>query len=91
MDQKRWQNSATTNSLNFSALNDAENLENFWMQVYRGTGMAISSVVFPNGNVGIGTIPSEKLTVNGNEGRVARAGTQADQKAGARAKAPWAR
>jgi hypothetical protein len=51
VDQKRWQNYATTlnpttSVLRFSALNDAENSENFWMQVYRGAGTAIESVVF---------------------------------------------
>jgi hypothetical protein len=29
VEQKRWQNYATTNALNFSALNDAETSENF--------------------------------------------------------------
>jgi hypothetical protein len=68
-DQKRWQNYATTNSLNFSALNDAENSENFWMQVHRGAGTAISSVVFPNGKVGIGTAnPAYNLHVAGSAG-----------------------
>jgi len=56
VDQKRWQNYATYNVLNFSALNDAENAENFWMRIFRGAGTAISSVVFPNGNVGIGNL-----------------------------------
>src|SRR6516165_2197082 len=56
VDQKRWQNYATYNVLNFSALNDAENAENFWMRIFRGAGTAISSVVFPNGNVGIGDL-----------------------------------
>ena len=67
VDQKRWQNYATTNLLNFSALNDAENSENFWMQVHRGVGTAISSVIFPNGNVGIGTnAPASRLDVKGD-------------------------
>jgi hypothetical protein len=57
VDQKRWQNYAAAGVLNFSALNDAENSENFWMQVFRGAGTAIESVVFPNSNLGIGDIP----------------------------------
>jgi hypothetical protein len=63
-DEKRWQNYASPKALNFTSLNDAENAETFWLQVNRGTGTAISSVVLPNGNVGIGTFgPSAKLSV----------------------------
>jgi hypothetical protein len=66
VDQKRWQNYASPSSLQFTALNDAENFETPWLQVFRGTGTAISLVKFPSGNVGIGNIlPSEKLTVDG--------------------------
>jgi len=66
-DQKKWQNYASTTALNFTALNDAENAETFWLQVARGAGTAITSVTFPSGNVGIGTTtPSEKLHVVGN-------------------------
>jgi hypothetical protein len=54
-DQGRWQMYAAPGGLNFSALNDAENAETFWMRVMRGAGTSISNVVFPNGNVGIGT------------------------------------
>jgi len=55
-DQKLWQNYAaklneSISVLNFSALNDAENSENFWMNVCRGPGTAIQSVIFPNGHV----------------------------------------
>jgi hypothetical protein len=65
-DQKKWQNYATTNALNFSALNDAESAETIWMGVGRGAGTAISHVVFPSGTVGIGSFgsaPSNILTV----------------------------
>ena len=76
----KWQNYASADYLVFSALNDAENSETGWLTVYRGTGTDIDSVVFPNGNVGIGVDPSDKLHVNG-ELRVANcvknsAGTQ---------------
>jgi hypothetical protein len=55
-DGKRWQNYASTNALNFTALNDAENAETFWLQVNRGAGTAISSVIFPNGNLVINNL-----------------------------------
>ena len=64
--EKRWQNYAAPNALYFTALNDAENAETFWLQVNRGAGTTISNVVFPNGNVGIGTTnPAATLEVNG--------------------------
>jgi hypothetical protein len=67
INQKKWQNYANANSLNFTALNDAESAETFWMQVNRGAGTAITNVVFPSGNVGIGnSSPTEKLQVTGN-------------------------
>lgn len=67
LNQKKWQNYATLTALNFTALNDAENAETFWMQVNRGAGTSINNVVFPSGNIGIGnTNPSEKLQVTGN-------------------------
>lgn len=66
VDGKRWQNYAALNSLNFTAVNDAENAETGWLQAIRGPGTTISSVVFPNGKVGIGMAsPAEKLSVNG--------------------------
>ncbi len=68
-DQKKWQNYASTTGLNFTALNDAENAETFWLQVARGAGTAITSVTFPSGNVGIGTTaPAALLHVNGTAG-----------------------
>jgi Chaperone of endosialidase len=61
-DEGRWQNYAAPNRLSLTALNDAENTEIFWLLVNRGLGTAISSVTFPSGNVGIGTInPSSTL------------------------------
>jgi len=66
-DEGRWQNYATTGALNFSALNDAENAETFWLQVSRGSGTSISSVIFPNGNVVInqlGTAGTDHLCRN---------------------------
>jgi hypothetical protein len=63
-DEKRWQNYASSKALNFTSLNDTETAETFWLQVNRGTGTAISNVVLPNGNVGIGGFgPSAKLSV----------------------------
>ena len=67
-DEKRWQNYAGPNALNFTTVNDAENAGASWLQVNRGAGTAISSVVFPNGNVGIGTTaPINILHLNGNQ------------------------
>jgi hypothetical protein len=64
-DAKKWQNYATTNTLVFSALNDAENSEGSWLQVNRA-GTTISGVVFPFGNVAIGIASTpDKLGVNG--------------------------
>ena len=54
--EKRWQNYAATSALYFSALNDFENNETVWLQVNRGTGISISSVVFPSGYVVINNL-----------------------------------
>jgi hypothetical protein len=56
VDAKRWQNYGSLNALNFTALNDAEDAETVWLRVNRGTGTAISSVVFPEGNVVINNL-----------------------------------
>lgn len=64
LTNEKWQNYASTGSLNFTALNLSETAETFWLQVNRGSGTAISSIVLPNGNVGIGTFgPNAKLSV----------------------------
>ena len=67
-DQKWWDMIAINSGalLEARAVNDANNAANSWLEVFRGTGTAISSVDFPNGNVGIGTTsPSSTLQVNG--------------------------
>ncbi|MBK9438019.1 MAG: tail fiber domain-containing protein [Chloracidobacterium sp.] len=65
VDAKKWQNYATTNSLTFTALNDAETSETGWLTVNRA-GPAITSISSPNGNVNIGTANTpDKLGVNG--------------------------
>jgi hypothetical protein len=67
VDAKKWQNYATADSLVFSALNDSEFFESPWMLVNRFPNTtAIQSVIFPEGNIGIGTnTPNDKLEVNG--------------------------
>ena len=65
-NQKKWQNYADAVSLNFTALNDTEDAETGWLRVFRDNqSNSISNVLFPNGNVGIGTDANEKLTVAG--------------------------
>jgi len=66
VDQKKWQMYATTGTLSFTALNDAESAETGWLQVNRGVGTSISGVAIPNGNVAIGIASTpDKLGVNG--------------------------
>jgi hypothetical protein len=48
LNEKTWQSYATGPTLNFSALNDAENQEDIWLRVQR-TGSLINNVVFPRG------------------------------------------
>lgn len=70
-DGKRWQNYAAANVLVFSALNDAENSENPWLQVTRGSGTNIASIRFPEGNISIGQAVNnngDKLDVYGTVG-----------------------
>ena len=62
VDQKKWQNYATTSTLVFSALNDAEGSETGWLEVNRGAGTAIAGVEFPNGTVAIATLGSAGAT-----------------------------
>ena len=53
-DMKRWVQHAYQGSFYFQTVNDADNNGLTWMQVNR-SGLNISSVSFPNGNIGIGT------------------------------------
>ncbi|RZA04427.1 MAG: tail fiber domain-containing protein, partial [Proteobacteria bacterium] len=63
-DQKVWQTYGAPGMYRIGAVNDAENAETVGMQINRGTGTAITQVVFPNGNVGVGTTnPGYPLTV----------------------------
>lgn len=65
-DQKKWQNYAYNGGMHFTAMNDAESSETVWLSVKRGTGISITNVVFPNGNIGIGTaVPNANLEVYG--------------------------
>jgi hypothetical protein len=58
-DSKKWQNYANNNGLVFSALNDAENMENPWLKVNRLTGTnIITSVEFPTSFVRINQLVS---------------------------------
>ena len=71
-NKKKWQFYSAGNGASaffrMSALNDAENQEVPFMDVNRGTGTSISTVIFPNGNVGIGTIsPGSQLEVSGTD------------------------
>jgi len=70
VDQKAWQFFPQTfdNSFVLETLNDAENAAVPALQIFRGTGTAITSVTFPNGKVGIGTpMPGYQLDVQGGQ------------------------
>jgi hypothetical protein len=65
-NNKFWEYSVFQNTLRGSIRNDALTAETFWMEVLRN-GTTVTSVSFPNGNVGIGTSsPSNKLHVMGD-------------------------
>ncbi|MBI2054636.1 MAG: hypothetical protein HYT39_00860, partial [Candidatus Sungbacteria bacterium] len=68
-DNKIWDfgpGMLTAGEFDFRALNDSLATANSWLNVKR-SGATISSVNFPNGNVGIGTTsPGSKLSVVGN-------------------------
>jgi hypothetical protein len=65
LDNKFWEYSVFQNTLRGSIRNDALNAELFWMEVQRN-GLDVTSVSFPNGNVGVGTSsPGTKLEVAG--------------------------
>jgi hypothetical protein len=60
----RWDEYASSGVLRYRAVNDAYNAANSYMEVSRTAGSyGISSVSFPNGNVGIGT--TDNLSYNG--------------------------
>lgn len=63
-DEKNWRIRTTGGILRFDARNDADAASEIWMQVRR-TGIAIDSVEFPNGDVGIGVQPLDVLHVEG--------------------------
>jgi hypothetical protein len=54
-DQKFWEFAVFGNTFLGDVQNDANTTQAFWLQVNRGSGNTISSVTFPNGNIGIGT------------------------------------
>ena len=61
-DQKYWQLSAFGQTFYGILMNDANTTQNFWLEVNRGTGNAVSSVVFPQGNIGVGvTAPTSPI------------------------------
>ncbi len=61
-DQKYWQLSAFGQTFYGILMNDANTTQNFWLEVNRGTGNAVSSVVFPQGNIGVGvTSPTSPI------------------------------
>ncbi|HEX7189974.1 MAG TPA: tail fiber domain-containing protein, partial [Thermoanaerobaculia bacterium] len=53
-DQKYWEFLVFGQTLFGALQNDANTTQNFWLQVNRGTGNTVTSVVFPQGNIGIG-------------------------------------
>lgn len=64
-DSKVWDAFASGYDLLFRAVNDANTAATNWLMINR-SGIAINSISFPNGNVGIGTTsPQSKLAVNG--------------------------
>jgi hypothetical protein len=62
---KIWDAFASSGTFYMRLVNDAYSAATNWLQVTR-SGTTVSSVSFPNGNVGIGTTaPSQKLEVSG--------------------------
>jgi hypothetical protein len=60
-----WDTSINSEQLTMRAINDAYSVAGNWLEVDR-TGTTIDKVVFPNGNVGIGSsVPQTKLDVVG--------------------------
>lgn len=62
---KVWTNAVSGNSMSFSIVDDNDTSATTWLNATRN-GASITNVTFPNGNVGIGATPGEKLEVNGN-------------------------
>ncbi len=64
-DGQLWDFLSLSGTFRGRTINDAGSAATTWIQVDR-TGQVVDSVVFPNGNVGIGsTTPNEKLVVSG--------------------------
>src|SRR3989344_7901926 len=68
-NEGRWRiEGDTAKIMSFRAVNDAINDSTEWMRATRSSGITMSSVTFPNGNVGIGTASPDsnyRLTVAG--------------------------
>jgi hypothetical protein len=65
-DNKLWMIDASNENLQFFTINDALTVPGYWLIVNR-TSTTVDQVLFPNGNVGIGTaLPTQKLDVNGS-------------------------
>lgn len=61
-DQKYWQLSVFGQTFYGILMNDANTTQNFWLEVNRGTGNTVTSVVFPQGNIGVGvTSPTNPI------------------------------
>lgn len=60
-DAKKWQNYASTDRLRFTALNDAENSENIWLDVVR-SGLSVTGVNFLSGIVSINQLGNAGAT-----------------------------
>src|SRR3989344_2821727 len=84
-NEGRWRiEGDTAKIMSFRAVNDAINDSTEWMRATRSSGITMSSVTFPNGNVGIGTTgPSHKLQLVGANNATELKVSSADQGSGA--------